>query len=160
MKYTKEILSSVVERNVSVAGVIRDLGLHQSGGNHSHISNLIRKFDLDISHFSGRRTNSGTQHKGGVIRELILGAPSDQRVHGRTLRRSLLKLGRENKCGYCGLKPEWNGKPLLLIPDHMNGKFWDNRPENLMLSCPNCHSQTLTFSGRNNKAPLAELADA
>jgi len=35
--------------------------------------------------------------------------------------------------------------------DHINGKNTDNRIDNLRLLCPNCHSQTSTFSGRNRK---------
>jgi 5-methylcytosine-specific restriction endonuclease McrA len=32
---------------------------------------------------------------------------------------------------------------------HINGDRLDNRLENLQLLCPNCHSQTSTYSGRN-----------
>ena len=32
-----------------------------------------------------------------------------------------------------------------------NGKNNDNRLENLRFLCPNCHSQTETYSGKNNK---------
>ena len=32
---------------------------------------------------------------------------------------------------------------------HINGDRLDNRLENLELLCPNCHSQTETFAGRN-----------
>ena len=45
--------------------------------------------------------------------------------------------------------PVWNGKPLNLSLDHINGVNIDNRPENLRLLCPNCHSQQSTTGGGN-----------
>ena len=45
----------------------------------------------------------------------------------------------------------WNGKPLVLILDHINGNAEDNRYENLRFVCPNCNSQLPTFTGRNKK---------
>lgn len=52
-------------------------------------------------------------------------------------------------CAECGLDPEWNGKKLVLALDHINGTNNDNRLSNLRFLCPNCHSQTDTFAGRN-----------
>ena len=52
------------------------------------------------------------------------------------------------QCGICELK-EWNGKQLSLHLDHINGKNGDHRLENLRFLCPNCHSQTDTYTGRN-----------
>jgi 5-methylcytosine-specific restriction endonuclease McrA len=46
---------------------------------------------------------------------------------------------------------------------HINGDRLDNRLENLELLCPNCHSQTDTYSGRNGHrrpAPLRLADDA
>ena len=50
----------------------------------------------------------------------------------------------------CGLT-SWRGKPLALALHHINGDRLDNRLENLALLCPNCHSQTDNFSGRNGR---------
>lgn len=51
-------------------------------------------------------------------------------------------------CHECELT-EWRGKELSLELEHINGKSKDNRIENLKLLCPNCHSQTPTFRGKN-----------
>jgi len=55
------------------------------------------------------------------------------------------------KCNYCGNDGEYNGKPLSLHLDHINGINDDNRLDNLRFLCPNCHSQTETYGGKSNK---------
>jgi 5-methylcytosine-specific restriction endonuclease McrA len=68
-----------------------------------------------------------------------------------SVRRRLLMAGiLENICEVCGLR-EWQGKPISMQIDHINGIRDDHRLENLRMLCPNCHSQTPTFSGRNVK---------
>lgn len=53
------------------------------------------------------------------------------------------------KCVWCGICGIYNNKPLTLQLDHINGNNTDNRIENLRFLCPNCHSQTETYKGRN-----------
>ena len=53
------------------------------------------------------------------------------------------------KCAICGNIGEWNGISLTLQIDHINGIRNDNRKENLRWLCPNCHSQTDTYCGKN-----------
>jgi hypothetical protein len=67
-----------------------------------------------------------------------------------TLRRYLTE-DRGYKCEVteCGLS-EWLGKPITLHVDHVNGDPSNDRPENVRLLCPNCHSQT-PFLGAANK---------
>jgi hypothetical protein len=55
------------------------------------------------------------------------------------------------KCEICEIGSSWNNKPLVLQLDHINGINNDNRLENLRLLCPNCHSQTDTFSGKHKR---------
>ena len=74
---------------------------------------------------------------------------STSRFKKRLIKEGLL----EEKCYECGIGPIWNGKALVLQIDHTNGVSNDNRISNLRILCPNCHSQTHTYAGRNNKKP-------
>ncbi len=54
-------------------------------------------------------------------------------------------------CNICGIGPEWHGKPMPLILDHINGINNDNRLDNLQFVCSNCESQLSTYKARNIK---------
>jgi hypothetical protein len=65
------------------------------------------------------------------------------------LRKRLIREGIfENKCSCCGIT-DYNKKPIVMQLDHENGDSSDHRKENLRLLCPNCHSQTETWCGKN-----------
>ena len=67
-------------------------------------------------------------------------------VKSRIIKDSLI----EYKCAICGNTGEWNDQKLVLQLDHINCINNDNRLENLRFLCPNCHSQTKTYSGKHN----------
>jgi HNH endonuclease len=67
---------------------------------------------------------------------------------------------KSNRCERCGIT-DWRSRPLPLALHHVNGDSTDNRVENLQILCPNCHSQTPTFSGRNvRRRRLSDVATA
>jgi len=58
----------------------------------------------------------------------------------------LIQSGKlKNECAVCGQKPEWCGKELILVLDHINGVQTDNKLKNLRLLCPNCNSQQYNY---------------
>src|SRR5690606_41641600 len=54
-----------------------------------------------------------------------------------------------DQCAICGIPPEWNGQPLTFQVDHIDGNREHDDLSNKRLLCPNCHSQTDTYAGRN-----------
>lgn len=80
------------------------------------------------------------------IDQLLARGRRRNRHHVKT---RLLSAGlKEARCEHCGIG-EWRNRPLALELHHINGDGLDNRIENLELLCPNCHSQTDTWGGRN-----------
>lgn len=59
------------------------------------------------------------------------------------------------QCNKCG-KSEWNGAPITLELEHKDGVSSNNTRENLECLCPNCHSQTDTWRGRNTAASVSD----
>jgi hypothetical protein len=64
------------------------------------------------------------------------------------IKKIMLAMGVEHKCQICGIS-EWQGKPLPMILDHINGRADNNMPNNLRLICSNCDSQTKHYKGKN-----------
>ena len=149
-KYTPEMLAEAAKESLSVSELMVRLGLHLSGGGHSHIKRRLAALGIETSHFLGSRSNSGSRHSGGPARKspderLVLRDPHQPPERAERLRRALVELGRRYRCEACGVGPDWNGKPLVLQIDHLNGVRHDHTAENLRFLCPNCYSQTKTF---------------
>lgn len=55
---------------------------------------------------------------------------------------------QNNCCADCGLS-QWKGSPIALEMDHKDGNTDNNNRDNLWAVCPNCHSTTETWRGKN-----------
>ena len=161
-KYTHAVLAPLVKQSRSVSEVLLKLGLRITGGAHAHVKRRLIALHIDVSHFQGKRANSGDRHRGGPAKKtaaelLVLRRVDQPRLEAYKVRRCLLEIGRAHTCEACGLGGHWNGKALVLQIDHINGLIHDYRLENLRFLCPNCHSQTATFGIRNRA--YAEVAE-
>jgi 5-methylcytosine-specific restriction endonuclease McrA len=94
-----------------------------------------------------------TRPRAMPIEQLLAGRRNRNHLKLRLLEAGLLS----QRCERCGIS-EWRGAAISLELHHINGDGNDNRLENLTLLCPNCHSQTDSWGGRNKRVPLHVLA--
>ena len=156
-KYTIEELKTAVQESKSIANVLRLLGIRPVGGNYKTIKDLINRHQIDISHFTGQGWNVGLQfrpQKCFTDKEVFV--ENSTYKSSVKLKKRYIKITNKNNCEICGVK-EWNGKPLSFEIHHKNGINTDNRLENLMLLCPNCHSQTDHYRGKQTSSALSEM---
>lgn len=72
---------------------------------------------------------------------------NNRRISSCALKTRLLNI-KPYKCECCGIS-EWNNKKIILEIHHIDGNHYNNELSNLKLLCPNCHSQTLSWCGKN-----------
>lgn len=87
------------------------------------------------------------QREHQLIHETIPRFERGELTERSTIRRCLSHL-RGYRCVVCGIS-EYNGMPITLQVDHIDGNPGNHFPSNVRLICPNCHSQTDTYSGAN-----------
>lgn len=140
----KEELEQLVKTSNSFSEILRKQNKSISG---SAVNILKNKLDnYGISYLFLNEKEIGKQIP---LEEILV---ENRNYNSNTLKRRLIESGlKEDKCELCGCSSEWNGKPLILQLDHINGNHSDNRLENLRIVCPNCHSQTETFSNKRAK---------
>lgn len=146
--WSDEDLTKAVYESYNMCEVLSKIGIRFGGGSFQIIKKHILRLKLNTSHFK-RKPRSITKYPiGDVFIEHCKMASS-------AFRRKVLKLKIiPYICEECSNSGEYLGRPLSLQLDHKNGIHNDNRIENLRWLCPNCHSQTSTYSKTKGKLLL------
>jgi hypothetical protein len=149
--YTKQEFITAVETSFSKRQVLHKLNLVEAGGNYKVFDRAVKELGLDTSHFKGQGYLSGKTHdwsKKIPIQDILI--ENSTYTSSFNLKNRLLSEGLLiEQCSKCGISDEWQGEHLSLHLEHKNGINNDHRIENLTLLCPNCHSQTKSYCGRN-----------
>jgi hypothetical protein len=98
-----------------------------------------------------RLSKEARQQQAEKVRQLWLRKLLDAEFSSLSLeaKKKRVVIEQNRKCARCGID-EWLGEPLTLQVDHGDGDTKNNTRENLRGLCPNCHSQTPTYCGRNH----------
>ncbi len=160
-KMSRDEFQTLVYKSKTLIEIIRFLGYRNMGGGYRMLKQRLKDENIDYSHISlGLYANKGKCYKKfkPISHEKLF--CKDSLYPNSTIRRYIARDELiEYRCSLCNLNPEWNGKPLTLILDHINGDNTDNRFKNLRFICPNCDMQTETHGGKNidwSKSPFTK----
>lgn len=148
--YSEEEVRDAVANSQSLADALRRLGLRPVGGNYKTLHRYIELFGVSTDHLDPNWTKrSRFSHTPIPLEDVLV----ENSTYSRTkLKRRLYEAGlKQRRCELCDQGEIWQGEPMALIIDHINGVGDDNRLENLRIVCPNCAATLDTHCGRKNR---------
>lgn len=147
-----EEFKDIVQTSFSIADILRKLNLQIQGTHYRVVNRRIDELKIDTSHFQSEEIKLESLKRLWKKRmstsDMLVKSSSNSR-NAELKKRIIEEKIISYVCNCCGNEGFWNGKKLTLQLEHINGDNTDNRIENLCFLCPNCHTQTKTYAGRN-----------
>ena len=145
-----EVFKAIVQKSNSIREVIAAFNLNVCGAQYDSVKAKMATLGLSTDRFDKTQYSKSAQNSVRIPLSVILIDNSSYsnftRLKIRLVKEGLLKY----RCNICSLT-DWLGSKISLQLDHINGNDRDHRIENLRLLCPNCHSQTSNYAGRNKR---------
>ena len=136
----------IVLESRSIRECLIKMNLSPYGGNYRVFKKKVKELGLNTDHFLGQGWNKNNSP--ADIKDISVYFNNKIPITSYKLKRRILKDGiKPNRCESCGLNT-WMGKPIPLELHHINCNNQDNRLENLLLLCPNCHAMTDGYRNR------------
>lgn len=157
---SKNEMQKLLNESSSFVEVLEKLGLCGHSGNHRTLKERIKLDSLNTEILKAKRAElirqSSIKKKIPLSKIMVENSSyGTNHLKSRLIKEGILKFA----CERCGNKGEWMGQKLTLQLEHKNGKSKDHRLENICFLCPNCHSQTETYSGRNSSIKRSRICD-
>lgn len=144
--YTLNELKTAVERAICWTDVCREVDVSICTYNFKRMQKLCEEHNISTDHFDRVKAFRRNKKERWTADTFFVENCTIPRCN---IRNTAIRLGmKADKCESCGIDDNWNGSPLTIEIDHINGIHTDNRRENLRWLCPNCHSQTKTYRRR------------
>lgn len=150
-RFSLEEIQMMTKESSSIRELGKKLGYSPDSGSAATIvKDMVQTLNLDTTHFTGQGWNKGnfdySRFKYGSAIKLTAALPALTALKG-------------HKCEKCGLE-EWLESPIVLEIHHVDGDHLNNELDNLQLLCPNCHSFTENWRGKNiNSTKKEEITD-
>jgi len=146
-KYTKQEIEDLLKKSLSFRDFLIKIGSSYNGSaSYGSIKKQLENMNIEIPKL--KKINKERYDRKSNDEIFIENSRfSRWWLKDRIIKENLL----EYVCCSCGNNGMWQDKVLILQLEHKNGINNDNRLDNLCFLCPNCHSQTDTFSGKKNK---------
>lgn len=148
-QFSREELQNFCKESESYRQLAIKIGYKPDGGSGiSSVKEMIKKYQLDISHFNGQGHSKNINRIKTTLEDYLTGKV---KITSHKLRLRLLKEGIFQPVCSCYGLAQWLGKPIPLELHHKDGDKNNNSLENLELRCPNCHYFTDTYKTKNRK---------
>jgi len=153
---SKRDLEKLVESSLTMRQVLEKLGLDEKNPWYATtLKNRIKLERISTDHFNPNLVRveklraANKKRRYDITSKFVKG---EFNQNASWFKKRLIKEGyMKDLCAKCGLGSEWEGELITLHLDHIDGDNTNNLLENLRVLCPNCHSQTSTWCGRNSK---------
>jgi len=154
----KKEIQELLNNSNSFVEVLEKIGLDAHSGNHRTLKERIKQDSLDIKELEKRRKDRIGQFsiKNKIPLDEIMVENSSYGTN-HLKKRILDEKMLDYACEKCKNNGNWLGNKLVLQLEHKNGNSKDHRLDNLCFLCPNCHTQTSTYAGKNSSLKKSRI---
>lgn len=148
---SEEEFAQLVKESRSFQDLAQRIGYKkEGGGTQAALKEAVKERGLNTSHFLGQGWNRDNHNYSTF-------AKNSAKKNGKSTLKAIINL-RGRKCECCGFT-EWLGKPINLEIHHIDGNHNNNELENIQLLCPNCHSYTDNYCGKNTNTGKVKVSN-